>query len=53
MQRDEAIVMGRAALDQAMDRPGCMAVISPYALALILASEEEQKQEGEPKDAAG
>lgn len=52
MQRDEAIVMLQASLDQALARPGCMAVVSPAALAAVLDSENEQ-QEGETKDATG
>ena len=45
MQLDEALVLLQAAVDQALSRPGCMAVVSPHALGVVLAEHEKQQQE--------
>lgn len=50
MQHEEAITQLQASLDLALARPGCMAVVSPHALAVVL-DEHRTKQTGEPDDA--
>lgn len=48
MQLEDAYAAAQAALDLALTRPGCMAVISPQALALVLA--DKKQEEGEASD---
>lgn len=51
MQLEDAYAAAQAALDMALNRPGCMAVISPQALALVLA--DKKQEQGEQIDATG
>jgi hypothetical protein len=43
MQLNEALDQLHASLDLALTRPGCMAVVSPAALAVVLARETERE----------
>lgn len=46
MPHDEAIAQLQASLDLAIARPGCMAVVSPAALAVVLAAEKKEGDDG-------
>jgi L-cystine uptake protein TcyP (sodium:dicarboxylate symporter family) len=52
MPHDEAIAQLQASLDLALARPGCMGVVSPHVLAVVLAHLQKEN-EGEPIDATG
>lgn len=44
MPHEEAIAQLQASLDLALARPGCMAVVSPAALAVVLAEHMKPNQ---------